>query len=116
MRERFREIGIAVKSVHETDNPAAAVETASAIIVGGGNTFCLLDRLYKHGLVELIRKRVLEGVPYVGWSAGSNVACPTIKTTNDMPIVEPPSLKAFGLGPISDQSTLHRCNAAEPRR
>ena len=116
VRERFLEIGIAVKSVHETENPAAAVETAKAVVVGGGNTFCLLDRLYKHGLLELIRKRVLEGVPYVGWSAGSNVACPTIRTTNDMPIVEPPSLNASRIGSIPDQSALYRCDAAESRR
>jgi len=112
VRERFHEIGIAVKSVHETDNPAAAVETASAIVIGGGNTFCLLDRLYKQGLVGLIRKRVLEGVPYVGWSAGSNVASPTIKTTNDMPIVEPRSLRAFDLVPF--QINPHYTDATLP--
>ncbi|HEU0007523.1 MAG TPA: dipeptidase PepE [Terriglobia bacterium] len=91
VRDRFCEIGIGVISVHEVENPAAVVEKASAIVVGGGNTFCLLDRLYQNGLVERIRQRVLQGAPYVGWSAGSNVACPTIRTTNDMPIVEPPS-------------------------
>ena len=112
VRERFREIGIGVISVHEVENPAAAVETAGAIVVGGGNTFCLLDRLYKHGLLELIRKRVLEGVPYVGWSAGSNVACPTIRTTNDMPIVEPPSLNALGLVPF--QINPHYTDATLP--
>ncbi len=112
VRERFLEIGIAVKSVHETENPAADVETAKAVVVGGGNTFCLLDRLYKHGLLEVIRKRVLEGVPYVGWSAGSNVACPTIRTTNDMPIVEPPSLNALGL--VSFQINPHYTDATLP--
>jgi len=112
VRERFLEIGIAVKSVHETENPVAAVETAKAIVVGGGNTFCLLDRLYKHGLLELIRQRVLAGVPYVGWSAGANVACPTIRTTNDMPIVEPPSLNALGL--ISFQINPHYTDATLP--
>jgi dipeptidase E len=112
VRERFHEIGIAVKSVHETENPAAAVQTAAAIVVGGGNTFCLLERLYRHGLVEGIRKRVLDGAPYVGWSAGSNVASPTIKTTNDMPIVEPPSLKAFDLVPF--QINPHYTDATLP--
>ncbi|MSO23536.1 MAG: dipeptidase PepE [Acidobacteria bacterium] len=112
VRERFREIGIAVTSMHETENPAAAVERAAAIVVGGGNTFCLLDRLYTHGLVELIRERVLQGVPYVGWSAGSNVACPTIKTTNDMPIVEPRSLSALDLVPF--QINPHYTDATLP--
>jgi dipeptidase E len=112
VRERFREIGIAVISVHETENPAEAVERAAAIVVGGGNTFCLLDRLYTHGLVEGIRARVLQGVPYVGWSAGSNVACPTIRTTNDMPIVEPLSLNALGLVPF--QINPHYTDATLP--
>jgi dipeptidase E len=112
VRERFQEIGIAVTSVHETENPAAAVGRAAAIVVGGGNTFCLLDRLYTHGLVERIRERVLQGVPYVGWSAGSNVACPTIRTTNDMPIVEPRSLNALGLVPF--QINPHYTDATLP--
>jgi dipeptidase E len=112
VRERFREIGVAVTSVHETENPVTAVESASAIVVGGGNTFCLLDRLYTHGLVERIRERALQGVPYVGWSAGSNVACPTIRTTNDMPIVEPRSLNALGLVPF--QINPHYTDATLP--
>jgi dipeptidase E len=112
VRERFQEIGVAVTSVHETENPSAAVERAAAIVVGGGNTFCLLDRLYTHGLVERIRERVLQGVPYVGWSAGSNVACPTIRTTNDMPIVEPRSLNALGLVPF--QINPHYTDATLP--
>jgi dipeptidase E len=112
VRERFSEIEIGVTSVHEVENPAVAVGSASAIVVGGGNTFCLLDRLYQNGLVERIRQRVLEGTPYVGWSAGSNVACPTIRTTNDMPVVEPPSLKAFGLVPF--QINPHYTDATLP--
>jgi dipeptidase E len=112
VRERFAEIGISVVSVHEAEDPAGAVEKATAIVIGGGNTFCLLDRLYRHGLVERIHERVLQGVPYVGWSAGSNVACPTIKTTNDMPIVEPPSLNALGLVPF--QVNPHYTDATLP--
>lgn len=112
VRERFAEIEISLASVHEAEDPAEAVEKAAVIVVGGGNTFCLLDRLYRHGLVERIRQRVLHGVPYVGWSAGSNVACPTIKTTNDMPIVEPPSLDALALVPF--QINPHYTDATLP--
>jgi dipeptidase E len=68
--------------------------------VGGGNTFRLLQCLHETGLLDAIRERVLAGMPYLGWSAGSNVACPTIRTTNDMPVVEPPSLDALNLLPF----------------
>ncbi|HEX8707207.1 MAG TPA: dipeptidase PepE [Pyrinomonadaceae bacterium] len=100
VRARFEAMGYELESVHETADPNRAVESAEAIAVGGGNTFQLLRGLYESGLIESIRARVEKGLPYVGWSAGSNVACPTIKTTNDMPIVEPPGLKALGLIPF----------------
>jgi len=96
----FAEMGYELRSVHAERDPAAAVREAEAIVVGGGNTFHLLARLYDAGLLDPIRERVGAGVPYVGWSAGSVVACPTIRTTNDMPIVEPPSLAALGLVPF----------------
>jgi len=89
-----------VQSVHRSDSPRDVVAAADAIAVGGGNTFCLLDALYRHDLIRVVRDRVLDGVPYIGWSAGSNVACPSIRTTNDMPIVEPPSFEALGLVPF----------------
>jgi dipeptidase E len=76
------------------------VEKASAIVVGGGNTWMLLKLLHEHKLIDHVRKRILAGVPYIGWSAGSNVACPTIQTTNDMPVAEPSSFKAFNLIPF----------------
>ena len=79
----------------------AAVERAEAFAVGGGNTFKLLRGLYEAGVVEGVRARVERGAPYVGWSAGSNVACPTIRTTNDMPIVEPPSFTGISLVPFN---------------
>ncbi|MEJ8822507.1 dipeptidase PepE [Variovorax humicola] len=96
----FERLGYALESIHHADDPLRAIEQADAIAVGGGNTFALLDRLYRAGLVDAIRAKVAEGTPYVGWSAGCNVACPTIRTTNDMPIVQPPSLSAMGLVPF----------------
>lgn len=89
--------GIKVTSIHHTDDAVAAVNAASAIAVAGGNTFRLLQVLYEQGLVGAIRGKVAQGTPYIGWSAGSNVAGPTIRTTNDMPIVEPPTFEALGL-------------------
>jgi len=87
----------AVMSLHEATAPRLAVEQAEAIFCGGGNTFRLLKALYDQDLVGLIRERVGQGLLYSGASAGANLACPTIRTTNDMPIVEPASLDALGL-------------------
>lgn len=109
VRARFRDMGYEMDSVHEHADALDAVRRAEAIVVGGGNTFHLLRGLYESGLVEGIRERVQSGVPYVGWSAGSNVACPTIRTTNDMPIVEPLSLDAINLVPF--QINPHYTNA-----
>jgi dipeptidase E len=100
VRERFEEIGYQLDSVHEAESAVRAVEEAEALAVGGGNTFHLLRGLYEANLLEVIRARVSGAMPYVGWSAGSNVACPTIKTTNDMPVVEPPSFDALSLVPF----------------
>lgn len=105
VRLRFGALGYAVESLHEAEDARAAVERAEAFAVGGGNTFHLLRGLYESGVVEAIRERVEAGAPYVGWSAGSNVACPTIKTTNDMPVVEPPAFRALGL--VSFQINPH---------
>jgi dipeptidase E len=93
-------MGYGLDSVHEAANPLEAVQSAEAIAVGGGNTFHLLKGMYEAGLIEGIRARVETGTPYIGWSAGSNVACPTIRTTNDMPIVEPPGFDALSLVPF----------------
>lgn len=100
VKERFAQWGYGLSSLHASDDPQAALHNAEAIIVGGGNTFQLLRGLYEANLLDGIRTRVEGGLPYVGWSAGANVACPTIKTTNDMPIVEPPGFKALGLIPF----------------
>ena len=96
VQARFSEFGIRVRSVHRAADPAAMIRRAEAICVGGGNTFALAKKMQEQGLMRAIRNRVKAGVPYVGWSAGSNVACPAISTTNDMPIVEPESFRAVG--------------------
>jgi len=100
VRERFAEIGHDVSSIHHASDPVAAVMEAEAIVVGGGNTFQLIKLIQDFGLIEPVREKVLGGTPFVGWSAGSNVCCPTIRTTNDMPILEPESFKAFHLIPF----------------
>lgn len=97
VRTAFAESGVAVQSVHESPDPREAVSNAEAIVIGGGNTFRLLERLQHHDLLEAIRARIALGVPYIGWSAGSVVAGPTIGTTNDMPIVAPAGFAGLGL-------------------
>ncbi|MEX2597910.1 MAG: dipeptidase PepE, partial [Salibacteraceae bacterium] len=88
---------VEVKSIHHYTNSKEAVLNAEAIIIGGGNTFQLLMLLQNNDLIEVIQHRVKENIPYIGWSAGSNIACPTIKTTNDMPIAEPNNFNALNL-------------------
>ncbi len=100
VNERLATIGLQVKSVHHYSVPAKAIEEADLIVVGGGNTFHLLKYIQDNDLIDVVRKKVEQGTPYIGWSAGSNVACPTIKTTNDMPIIEPHSFNAFSLVPF----------------
>lgn len=97
VQERFNEIGIKVNSIHHAINKRNYLRQAQAIVIGGGNTFALLKKMQEEDLLDLIHRRVKAGVPYVGWSAGSNVTCPTICTTNDMPIVQPDSFRAIGL-------------------
>ncbi|MCC6418335.1 MAG: dipeptidase PepE [Gemmataceae bacterium] len=100
MTERGLHAGYELDGIHRHADPVRAVEEAQAIFIGGGNTFRLLNDLYRFGLLEVIRNRVRHGLPYLGVSAGTNVACPAIKTTNDMPIVQPLSLDALGLVPF----------------
>lgn len=96
-RTRFAAMGVALDSLHEATDKRETVMHAEAIFIGGGNTFRLLKALYDFDLMKPIKERVQSGMPYIGSSAGSNVAAPTIRTTNDMPIVEPPSFAALGL-------------------
>jgi dipeptidase E len=104
-RERFAQMGYGLDSLHQASDKRRSIRDAEAIFIGGGNTFRLLKTLYDFDLLSLIRAKVEGGMPYIGSSAGSNIAAPTIKTTNDMPIVEPPSFNALGL--VSFQINPH---------
>ncbi|MEP7132380.1 MAG: dipeptidase PepE [Acidobacteriota bacterium] len=122
-RERFARLGIAVASLHDAPDPRRAIAAASAFFVGGGNTFRLLKAVQELELREALYDRVLAGARYVGSSAGTNVACPTIRTTNDMPIVSLVSLDALGLVPFQinthyldpDPDSRHRGETREER-
>ena len=99
--EALAPVGMKVKSVHRLADPVAAISQAKHILVGGGNTFALLGEMRRTGLLDAIRTRVQSGeASYMGWSAGSNVACPTICTTNDMPIVDPKGFDALAFVPF----------------
>ncbi len=119
-RERFEAMGCGLESAHE---PTASLDRADAVFVGGGNTFRLLDSLYRHDLLAAISRAVSRGMPYIGSSAGSIVAGPTIKTTKDMPVIEPPSFEALGLVPFQisphyldpDPSSTHMGETQEER-
>ncbi|MBC8402236.1 MAG: dipeptidase PepE [Candidatus Marinimicrobia bacterium] len=100
VEERFLEWGYEVLSLHNRHDKVGTLRAVDAIMIGGGNTFHLLAELYRYQLLNPIREMIAQGKPYIGWSAGSNVACPTIMTTNDMPIVGPPSLNALRLIPF----------------
>ncbi len=100
-RKKFSELGINVKGVHEFANPVEAINNAQGVFTGGGNTFVLLNSLYENKLIDAIRQRVSNGMPYMGTSAGSNITGLTINTTNDMPIVYPPTFEALQLVPFN---------------
>ena len=97
VNEVFSKININVKGIHDYENPAKAVESAEAIFTGGGNTFVLVNELYRNNVMDTIEKVVKNGIPYLGTSAGSNICGLTIGTTNDMPVIYPPSFRTLGL-------------------
>jgi dipeptidase E len=98
--EAFGALGYKLSGLHDAPDPVAAVHAAQAVAVSGGNTFRLLQLIQSQGLLQPLRERARAGMPYIGWSAGSNLACPTIRTTNDMPIIWPASYEALDLVPF----------------
>ncbi len=100
VEERFVEIGHHIRGIHTFDNPVEAIQNAEAIVVGGGNTWQLVRMMHDQNLMEAIKGKVLAGTPYIGWSAGANVACPTLRTTNDMPIIDPKGFDCLNLVPF----------------
>jgi dipeptidase E len=100
VRDRFRHFGFELESIHRSPDPEEAIARAEGIFLGGGNTFRLLRALWDNELVPALRRRIAQGLPYMGASAGSNVAGPSIKTTNDMPIVLPPTFESLRLVPF----------------
>ncbi len=93
----FQFINISVKGIHEFENPESAIKNAEGIFTGGGNTFLLVTQLYRNNLMQLLSETVKNGTPYLGTSAGSNICGLSMQTTNDMPIVYPPSFQTLGL-------------------
>lgn len=100
VEERFAEVGHHIVGIHTFSDPVKAIEEAEAIVVGGGNTWQLVRKLHDKKLMNPIREKAFTGTPYIGWSAGANIACPTLRTTNDMPIVEPRGFECISLVPF----------------
>ncbi len=122
-REAFAKIKLEVKGIHEFENPVNAIDQAEGIFTGGGNTFLLVSELYRNKVMDVLRKNVLEGTPYLGTSAGTNIGGLSMQTTNDMPIVYPPSFKTLCLVPFNinphyldpDPNSRHKGETRETR-
>ncbi|MER5745761.1 dipeptidase PepE [Streptomyces sp. NPDC059913] len=123
VRTALEPAGITVRGVHENTDPVAELAASDAVFIGGGNSFRLLSALYRTGLREAVTEAVREGLPYMGASAGTNMAAPTLRTTNDMPIVQPPSFETLGLVPFQinphyqdpDPASTHKGETREER-
>ncbi|MFD0041100.1 dipeptidase PepE [Streptomyces anulatus] len=123
VREALEPSGITVRGVHENTDPVAELAASDAVFIGGGNSFRLLGALYRTGLREAVRDAVRGGLPYMGASAGTNMAAPTLRTSNDMPIVQPPSFETLGLVPFQinphyldpDPASTHKGETREER-
>lgn len=121
--EAFQKIGLKLKGINEFQNAAEAVASAEGIFTGGGNTFLLVQQLYDHELLVALHDAISKGTPYMGTSAGTNIAGLTMKTTNDMPIVYPPSFKTLGFVPFNinphyldpDPNSTHKGETRETR-
>jgi dipeptidase E len=119
----FAKINIAVKGIHEFKDPASAIQDAQGIFTGGGNTFLLVSQLYKNNIMAVLSETVKNGTPYLGTSAGSNICGLTMQTTNDMPIIYPPSFQTLGLIPFNlnphyldaDKQSTHMGETRETR-
>ncbi|GGD24562.1 dipeptidase PepE [Hyunsoonleella pacifica] len=119
----FSKIGKAVIGLHTFTNPKQAIKNAKGIFTGGGNTFVLVNQLYKNNLIDTLKEAINTGTPYLGTSAGSNICGLTVKTTNDMPIVYPPSFNALGVVPFNinphyldpDKNSKHMGETRETR-
>ncbi|MFJ8884269.1 dipeptidase PepE [Streptomyces sp. NPDC102402] len=123
VRGALEPAGIRVRGVHENADPVAELAASNAVFIGGGNSFRLLDALYRTGLREAVGDAARNGLPYMGASAGTNMAAPTLRTSNDMPIVQPPSFDALGLVPFQinphyldpDPASTHKGETREER-
>lgn len=123
VNKALNQIGITAKGIHEFEDQKSAIANAKGIFTGGGNTFVLVNQLYKNDLLEPIKQAINSGTPYLGTSAGSNICGLTVNTTNDMPIVYPPSFKTFGFVPFNinphyldpDPTSTHKGETRETR-
>ena len=122
-KKAFPEAGLELRGIHEHSRPVKAVSEAEGIFTGGGNTFLLVSELYRHELLLPLKNAILKGTPYLGTSAGTNIAGLTMKTTNDMPIIYPPSFNTLGLVPFNinphyldpDKNSIHKGETRETR-